>query len=332
MKCIWFSRRLFKILGKSIVFIFLTIVFPTTSLACIPLYPINSKRVPKEIQESADSVFQIRMADGLNFEELSREAYDRSTEGEIFVYDSIWWQKTFCRNSLNPFCVISYKHSIGSAFLYEKNDVLITGLHVISGYLAAALRAGDKLNKPLKEQIDFLKGIKIPIFLSHPNAPWSPHEALVNYATVQEITSTISVDEFHSTKFDMRGSSLISRYVPHDLVILKTDVPINAKPLIRSNKVFPGQQVYAVGTPTSPFVQWQLECDKQDSAGAKKSASAGIEMVSEVELLQKSNLILTTAHTERGMSGGPLLDDEGNVLGVIAFRLGEKKSLSVKIR
>ena|GEM_PF-2279785 len=104
-----------------------------------------------------------------------------------------------------------------------------------------------------------------------------------------------------------------------DLATLLVDAG-KTKPLILSSrKPGLGETVYAVGFPYVDIFR-----DKQPAISAGHVAGSGRKIVYEGRPVK--DLLLTDAFVADGCSGGPLIDREGKVIGVLRFNLSKEGS------
>ena len=100
----------------------------------------------------------------------------------------------------------------------------------------------------------------------------------------------------------------------HDLALLSVDVDITSDPLVLSSaKVEVGEEVYAIGNPE----------------GLENTFSQGI--VSADRTSEKESLIQITNPISHGSSGGPVIDQNGQVVGVAVAFLGEGQNLNFAV-
>ncbi|MBV9483575.1 MAG: trypsin-like peptidase domain-containing protein [Acidobacteria bacterium] len=107
------------------------------------------------------------------------------------------------------------------------------------------------------------------------------------------------------------------RDLTNDLAIVKVGVEISAAPLVLSRKkTAPGENVFAIGNPE----------------GLDKSISTGI--ISAIRELDGRDLIQITAPVSHGSSGGPVLNSEGEVVGITVAMLknGQNLNFAVPVR
>jgi hypothetical protein len=116
-----------------------------------------------------------------------------------------------------------------------------------------------------------------------------------------------------TVKVTHRGRTVTSDYVQpdklQDLALIKADIQPRAVALFRSGRgIRPGDSIYAYGFP----LQGLLASGPSITAG-NVSNLAGIG--------DDRSLLQITAPIQQGNSGGPLLDETGNVVGVIVGKL-----------
>lgn len=114
------------------------------------------------------------------------------------------------------------------------------------------------------------------------------------------------------TKYNIEGVTAID--AEHDLVILKISVPgAQTIPLGDSDTVQVGAPIYAVGNPR----------------GLEGTFSQGI--ISSIRKIGTDKILQITAPISPGSSGGPVLNDEGQVIGVsvATFRSGQNLNFAI---
>ena len=139
-----------------------------------------------------------------------------------------------------------------------------------------------------------------------------PHQIATNLHVVEGAASGYAKLVGQKTKYDIRGISAIDK--KRDLVILNVSAfgkqPL---PLDDSDTVLVGETVYAVGNPH----------------GLEGTFSQGI--ISSVRTVGTDKLLQLTAPISPGSSGGPVLNDRGNVIGVsvATFRGGQNLNFAI---
>ena len=140
----------------------------------------------------------------------------------------------------------------------------------------------------------------------------NPHQIATNLHVVEGATCGYAKLVGQKTKYDIRGISAIDK--KRDLVILHVSalgkLPL---PLDDSDTVLVGETVYAVGNPH----------------GLEGTFSQGI--ISSVRTVGTDKLLQLTAPISPGSSGGPVLNDRGNVIGVsvATFRGGQNLNFEI---
>lgn len=134
---------------------------------------------------------------------------------------------------------------------------------------------------------------------------------LTNKHVVSEGTSAVRVITSDGTRY--QDVQIIGRDPLNDLAILKVKNPKDFKPanLADSDTVRTGQKVVAIG---NALGQFQNTVTSGIISGIGKSVEAGSEAGGATE--QLSNLFQTDAAINSGNSGGPLLNYNGEVIGI----------------
>ncbi len=105
----------------------------------------------------------------------------------------------------------------------------------------------------------------------------------------------------------------------YDVAVIKFKTSANIKPLefADSDKVFPGQEVYAIGSPYGSDFQGSI---------TKGIISAPIRQMFNKETQNMNKYIQTDAAINPGNSGGPLLNQSGEVVGMDTMKIAESES------
>ncbi len=105
----------------------------------------------------------------------------------------------------------------------------------------------------------------------------------------------------------------------YDVAVIKFKTSDDIKPLefADSDKIFPGQEVYAIGSPYGTDFQGSI---------TKGIVSAPIRQMYNKEAKKKNQYIQTDAAINPGNSGGPLLNQEGQVIGMDTMKIAESES------
>lgn len=132
------------------------------------------------------------------------------------------------------------------------------------------------------------------------------HHVIVGATRISVRTSTGEV---------YRGARVLASDSARDLAILRVDAfDVPSARLGNSNDVKVGSGVLLLGAPR----------------GLEQTASTGI--VAGVRLNESGlRLIQTSAAASPGSSGGPLLNESGEVIGVLSFSLGESQNLNFAV-
>ncbi len=114
-------------------------------------------------------------------------------------------------------------------------------------------------------------------------------------------------------------AELVAANPAEDLAILKIDIA--DLPVIKwgdSSQVRPGQIVYAIGSPLGDF-----------PSSVSFGIVSGLNRALEIDKFVIDGLIQTDAAINRGSSGGPLINHEGEVIGINTFIIRESEERGI---
>ncbi len=146
--------------------------------------------------------------------------------------------------------------------------------------------------------------------------------AVTNNHVVEEsdeigvITTESSKEEGSNKLIDAK---IVGTNPDYDVAVIKFKTSKDIKPLdfADSDKIFPGQEVYAIGSPYGTDFQGSI---------TKGIVSAPIRQMYNKESKKKNQYIQTDAAINPGNSGGPLLNQEGKVIGMDTMKIAESES------
>ncbi len=146
--------------------------------------------------------------------------------------------------------------------------------------------------------------------------------AVTNNHVVEE-SDEVAVITTNSSKKEGSNKLIDAKIVgtsnDYDVAVIKFKTPDDIKPLefADSDKIFPGQEVYAIGSPYGTDFQGSI---------TKGIVSAPIRQMYNQEAQKKNQYIQTDAAINPGNSGGPLLNQEGKVIGMDTMKIAESES------
>ena len=123
-------------------------------------------------------------------------------------------------------------------------------------------------------------------------------------------------------------ADVVAKSKSQDLAILHLSVELDAKPLTLSAKASQGEEVFAIGFPAGADVL----SSSVSHVGSEATITSGI-----ISSIRNSNLVYDTAYIKilqisvdinAGNSGGPLLNNKGQVLGISAFGVIETQGIN----
>lgn len=134
---------------------------------------------------------------------------------------------------------------------------------------------------------------------------------VTNYHVIEDCNS--ATIELNSGK-SYEVTKVLGYSAERDIAILQTECSISAPLTVRNTEVKTGETVYAIGS----------------SLGLTGSLSDGIISSANREI-DGLNYIQTTAPISHGNSGGPLIDEKGQVIGITTAYFSEGQNLNLAI-
>jgi S1-C subfamily serine protease len=273
--------------------------------------------VPMKIRDAAKSVFRISFPFGpfeiLNLNDLSDlDAIIKKHADD----DWILLQLAYCRVQQIVKCPVSSKDQMGggSAFVVRNSRTLATNLHNLHPWINAVIVNNDWNAHDIKSK---LKNLVVPIILSdqNQNVVFNPIEALSSGAYQIEF---INDDPRLFTK-DINSRQLL--FALSDYIELQFKNEFNVSPLqIAQSSV--ADRYYVVGFPGPTDLFTKL--GGGDSDGLHQMVSTGTSTPLELStspgtaIAQKKYFTRITAPGYFGNSGGPVLNSEGKVAGILS--------------
>ena len=134
-----------------------------------------------------------------------------------------------------------------------------------------------------------------------------------NYHVIEDAT-TIKVKMYNGTS---AVASVVGFSEIDDLAVIKIQATgLYAATLASSAEVVDGQNVYAVGTPAGEEYAWSV------TKGVVSYAQRDVKIYDDEGILvKKMKLIQTDTPVNPGNSGGPLVNSDGEVLGIVTLKL-----------
>lgn len=138
---------------------------------------------------------------------------------------------------------------------------------------------------------------------------------VTNHHVIENCT-TISVYLYDGRSFN---ATLIGSDAYNDIAVIKINAPnLSPATFVNSDNTYTGQRVYAVGTPAGPEFAWSV------TAGIVSCPSRELKFYNDNNQLERSlNLIQTDALVNPGNSGGPLINTNCEVMGIVTMRLSD---------
>lgn len=136
-------------------------------------------------------------------------------------------------------------------------------------------------------------------------------DAIVTNAHVVENTRDITVVAYDGTEFDAK---LVCMDEELDIAVLTVETALAPLPLKKLEEVSTGEDVWAIGAPQS--LDYTL--------------TRGVVSAKEREI-NGQKYIQTDAAINNGNSGGPLMDDNGNVIGMNTLKMIDAEGIGLAI-
>ena len=118
------------------------------------------------------------------------------------------------------------------------------------------------------------------------------------------------------TKTGLFDAQLVQSDSDNDLALLKVNGTFSSLPLVASNSVNFGEGVFTIGYPDPVLQGWQPKLTRGEI-----SSLSGVQ--------DDTNYYQISVPIQPGNSGGALLDEHGNVVGIVARTLKESAALAV---
>ncbi len=130
------------------------------------------------------------------------------------------------------------------------------------------------------------------------------------------ITTNSSKNEGSKKLID---AEIVGTNPEYDVAVIKFKTSSEIKPLefANSDDIFPGQEVYAIGSPYGADFQGSI---------TKGIISAPLRQMFNDQTGTKNSYIQTDAAINPGNSGGPLLNQNGEVIGMDTMKIADSKS------
>lgn len=275
--------------------------------------------VPSAVQKATDSVFRIYFPtepfDIVDFSESSKaEAVAEKYKGDKWSL----MQLAYCRiQSIKKCPVSSIDHlGAGSAFVVHDVHTLATNLHNLHPWISAVV--SNNLNGASGDLKNVLSQVMVPIMLSDRNGKIvvNPSEALQNNSFYQ-ITKINSDQRLFRADVKKMGAL----FSASDYVELTFQKEFIQEPLKIANDL--SQQVYVIGFPgpTKFFAEFGGgEGDgvhQMISTGQTQEQTTPILMSQATSQLLKDLLFESSASAYVGNSGGPAVNEKGQVVGIL---------------
>lgn len=299
------------------------ILYSFCSFAEPGFFAIDDSSIPTAVRQAAQSVFKVVTPDSENHQPTA--VIDMATE--LSQYEHKWdadsWEQSqleFCKNNQVRFCPVFPKMSNGSGFLAQDDHTVYSVLHNFNDFLAVQVQKQSLFTS--QEIRTGLKSQALPLVMVSANQD-IVFASKTNVATMAHFNAN-----FDLFNLDLGNNTFSFRL--SDRVRLKVATPLRAQPLkIASQLPKPGDRVYGVGFPAQTTNR-KLKFGAKDSDGENLWISKG-HVISTEEWMKRNDvdlpdavkkayddyMVLVDFDVEHGDSGGPILNEKGEVVGVI---------------
>lgn len=303
-------------------------------------YKTTDTGIPSEITNTANSVFKLKVIGGDNKKlirslDLTKDLEkfnDEISKLDLKIFDRtdrIILQKMIerCEKEKNEEfkkkCPISGNIHTGTGFITDDGDVLWTNFHVVEPFL----KLRESLDKiTIEQQLDQKMNLRVFIFDQNDNLVLNPYENNVTPLKLPPLSKrALSTNKMYAEDSDYIALSL-NKKIGKGLAFTK-------------NKTTPGDRLFLIGFPactncsTDGYAIDDLD-SFMDRSPAPNSDGNGLKISSgivldnntaatfynvSIEALNNWDLekmISFTADSNHGNSGGPILNKEGNVVGI----------------
>ncbi len=187
-----------------------------------------------------------------------------------------------------------------------------------------------KKTDPAAHKVEFFSGtgslidVKRRLVLTNYHVVRDKEEALVLFPTF-EGKEVVRDRKFYTDRI-LKGSihgKVIARDKTHDLALIELDaVPEGAKALrLAARDPRPGERIHSLGNPGDSDRLWLFRTGEVEKVSREKVNGKTIDGF---ETHLDAEVILTTSPTRPGESGGPLINDRGELSGVVHGHVEEK--------
>lgn len=329
----------------SIASLLFVATFANSVLAEPGFWPIDSNKVPLQVRKAAESVYKFylplnnqTLIDYNEIEATKADLHAGFKAGKISedLYLLVIQELNRCASNENqhPFCVISLLNH-GNATLFSiGNQQVATAVHNISSFLTRMLQQSEIKELSESQKYRYLMNVRIPAVIE------------VSAKEYKSVYLKISKMKKSAFEYILQGEAdaRIATKLSGDGIILTVEgMDMGAGLTVAQNSVAEGETLYALGFPGKTNNRLNL-LNVPDSAGSDLRATIGLkkdfikffnetvltvdghinsDFLSDENKASVSHLIVMDSDLKSGMSGGPLVNSKGQVVGVIHRRINE---------
>lgn len=285
--------------------------------------PTTDKTIPESVVSASGRVYKITSQGGrLDRVILMSDAAQVKSAQNHFAGDDKWWQKTqldSCTNNRLQVCPIFDQMGDGSAFTLNTPDSMYTNLH----NFYEVISANYSLDKNATSEIILKRNLHVPLLFALTDQNGK--------SVVDTSKTTIGTLEFFNSSPHLLGGDIsnMNNVLGRASDVVRVHLPnTTALPLsISKTSVKQGDTVYLLGYPMATSNRSSVGAVDSDGNSLRISVGnvisfadwklrTGNNFGAQEESILQENMIFFDADCEHGNSGGPLVNENGEVVGI----------------